>query len=311
MKLQLAIVTIVAIAAIALSAVLISASRSESQAYNVDKLTIAIYTPTVQFDNSAARLAYVQGIAKSVGANTGVRVNGLSFTSLGKLVSAKPDFAIVDAQCYASNMGWNLLASARIGGRTSRAWGLYSRSSSNLGRLKGKKLAYVKMGCNDSGFVDNAMLESEIGSKFFGKRIGKTDLAGAVAEVATYKGAQAVFAPTGSQKGLSKMFDTGSIPNPAFVQLNSRLPKGLVAKVRKSVVGYGGSSAIAGWAAGNDRPYRDLRRRMAKRVKRGLFASPDPVRINPSDVLVEPSTMTETALPEIEQNFEKPPERQE
>ncbi len=71
------------------------------------------------------------------------------------------------------------------------------------------------MGCNDAGFVDNAMLESEVDLSFFGS-LGEKDLTGSIASVTSYKTAQAVFAPVGSAKGLSKVFDAGAVPNRAF-----------------------------------------------------------------------------------------------
>jgi hypothetical protein len=67
--------------------------------------------------------------------------------------------------------------------------------------LKGKKLAFVQMGCKDKEFMEHAMLESEVGLQFFSGQVGKPDIAGAVAEVASYKGAEAVFAPVGQQRG--------------------------------------------------------------------------------------------------------------
>ena len=111
----------------------------------------------------------------------------------------------------------------------------------------GKKLAYIAMGCNDAGFVDNAMLESEVDAGFFGSRVGEKDLTGAIASVTSYRTAQAVFAPVGAAKGLSKVFDAGSVPNPAFVQM-SQVPDAVSDKVAAAVIGYGGSGAISSWA---------------------------------------------------------------
>ena len=312
-----------AFASVALAVLVVTGSRSIGQSPGAAtrvaqagssgpaKLTVAIYTPTIQFANSAARLSYVQGMAKAIAANTGIRVEGLSFTTLSKLIAAKPDFAIIDAQCYANNMNWRLLANARVNGRTSRSWALYSRLGSQLADLRSKKLAFVKTGCGDTRFIENAMLESELDSGFFSDLVGKSNLSGAVAEVATYRGAHAVFAPSGSQKGLTKVFDSGAVPTPAFVQLDVKLSEAIAKKVKDAVVGYGASSAIDGWSADNDRAYRALRTRMGKRVKRGLFADPEPVRIDPKEVLVEPKTLDSIAMPELEQNFERPPERQE
>jgi hypothetical protein len=177
--------------------------------------------------------------------------------------------------------------------------------------LDGKKLAYVQTGCNDNGFIDNAMLESEVGSGFFSARVGKPDLTAAVAEVASYKGAQAVFAPVGSQKGLPKLFDTGAVPNPAFVQVNGKVPSATVSSVGTAVTRFGGGGAISGWSSPSRGAYQGLAGRMGKVVKRGIFASPEPVRFDVKDVLIEPSSLDDTATTGVRQHFERPPARME
>jgi hypothetical protein len=275
------------------------------------KLVVGIYAPSVEFGTSQQRLEYVQGLAKAIEAQTGVKTEAKSFASFSALKGAGVDFAIVDAQCYATNLGWNLLANAQIGGNAGRGWALYASGGGNMQALKGKKLAYVQTGCNDNGFIDNAMLESEVDAGFFASRVGKPDLTAAVAEVASYKGAQAVFAPSGSQKGLEKLFDTGSVPNPAFVQLNSKVPAATVSGVGRAVTGFGGGGAISGWSAPSKGAYQGLAGRMGKVVKRGVFALPEPVRFEVKDVLVEPATLSEPASPEVRQHFEQPPARME
>lgn len=292
------------------SGVLLTADTARTQSGGA-KLVIGIYTPTVNFKNSAERLNYVKGLARSVSAATGAEVEGRSYTSLADLKKANPDFAILDAQCYATNMGrWELLARARVDGGNMRTWALYSSAGPNLGALEGKKLAYVKMGCSDNAFIYNAMLESEVGQKgYFSGLVGKPDLSGAVAEVASYKGAQGVFAPVGEHKGLTKVLDTGSIPTPAFVAMNSKLSKDVVDKTAKAVRGYGGEGAISGWTAPDDGPYKNLKRDMGKRVLRPVFAEPSPVRVEARDVIVTPATLDDAALTEIKQHFEAPPER--
>src|SRR6185436_5130450 len=124
--------------------------------------------------------------------------------------------------------------------------------------LKGTKLAYVQTGCADSAFIDNAMLESEVDPTFFAARVGKPDLTAAVAEVASYKSAQAVFAPVGAQKGLAKVFNTGSVPNPAFVQINAKVPPAVTSKVGAAVIGFGGGGAISGWSSPAKAIYQGL-----------------------------------------------------
>jgi hypothetical protein len=296
--------------ALAAALVVLGAGRGETQSAP-DKLIIGIFAPTVEFGTAQNRLAYVQGLARAIASNTGIETTAASFASLGALRKGNVDFAIVDGQCYSTNLGWRLLANANIGGGTARNWALFSSVGPDMQGLRGKKIAYVQMGCNDNGFLDNAMLESEVDTSFFSSRVGKPDLTAAVAEVASYKGAQAVFAPVGAQKGLTKVFDTGQVPNPAFVQLNGKLSGSVADKVASAVVGYGGSGAIAGWSGANKGTYQGLAGRMGRVIKKGIFAVPEPVRVEAKDVLVEPETLRDTALTEVRQHFERPPERME
>ncbi len=271
------------------------------------KITIGIYAPSVEFGAAQARLAYVQGLAKAIEQNTGIKTEAQSYANVGALKSANVDFAIIEGQCYAANMGWKLLASANIGGSTTRSWALFSSAGGDMQSLKGKKLAYISTGCNDAGFIDNAMLESEVDPSFFGARTGKNDLTAAIAEVASYKTAQAVFAPAGSGKGLTKVFDTGAVPNPAFVELSGNVPAAIGEKVSAAVIGFGGGGAISGWAKGDRGIYGALAGRLGKVTKAGVLAAPDPVRIDARDVLIDPPTLKDTALVDVRHHFVRPP----
>jgi hypothetical protein len=272
-----------------------------------DKITVGIYAPSVEFGTSQARLAYVQGLAKAIEQNTGIKTEAQSYANVAALKKDNVDFAIIDGQCYATNLTGKLLANANIGGGTTRAWALYSSAGDTMQALKGKKLAFVATGCNDAGFVDNAMLESEVDATFFSARAGEKDLTGAVADVTSLKTAQAVFAPAGSVKGLTKVFDTGAVPNPAFVELSSKLPAEVSDKVAAAVVGFGGAGAIAGWAKPAREPYAQLAARLAKSTKTGIFATPDPVRIDAKDVLIDPPTLRDPAFVAVRHHFVRPP----
>ncbi|HET7503337.1 MAG TPA: hypothetical protein VFK02_20090 [Kofleriaceae bacterium] len=270
------------------------------------KLTIGLYAPSVEFGAAQARLAYVQGLARAIEQNTGIKTEAQSYANVAALKKDAVDFAIIDGVCYATNLGWRLLATASIGGGTTRPWALYSSVGDTMQALKGKKLAFIATGCNDAGFVDNAMLESEVDPAFFGARSGKPDLTAAVAEVASYKAAQAVFAPVGAAKGLTKVFDTGTVPNPAFVALSARLPAATVDKVAAAVIGFGGTGAISSWTRPSREIYTALAARLGKATKTGILASPDPVRIDARDALIEPSTLKDTALVEVRHHFVRP-----
>jgi hypothetical protein len=270
------------------------------------RITIGIYAPSVEFGAAQARLAYVQGLARAIEQATGVRTEAQSYANVAALKKEAVDFAIIDGVCYATNLTWRLLATASIGGGTSRPWALFSSAGESMQALRGKKLAFIGTGCNDAGFIDNAMLESEVDAGFFGARSAKTDLTAAIAEVASYKAAQAVFAPIGAAKGLTKVFDTGAVPNPAFVAIGDKLPASVVERVAASVIGYGGAGAIAGWTRPSREIYTALAGRMTRVVKTGVLASPDPVRIDARDALIDPPTLRDTAVVEVRHHFIRP-----
>jgi len=271
------------------------------------KITIGIYAPTVEFGTAQARLAYVQGLAKAIEQNTGIKTEAQSYATMAALKKDSPDFAIVDGVCYATNLSWKLLANANIGGSTTRVWSLYTNGGESMQALKGKKLAFIAAGCNDAGFIDNAMLESEVDTTFFSARQGEKDLTGAVASVSSYKTAQAVFAPAGSAKGLTKLFDTGNVPNPAFVDVSGKLPAATSEKVAAAVVGYGGSGAISGWTKPSREPYQALASRLAPVKKTGIFAGPEPARLEAKDVLIDPTSLKDPAYVAVRVHFVRPP----
>ena len=271
------------------------------------RVTVGIYAPSIEFGSSSARVAYVNALAKAIEQNTGLTVDAQSYANIAALKKDNVDFAIIDGRCYATNLGWRLLATATIGGATSRSYALYANGGANMQGLRGKKLAYIGSGCNDAGFIDNAMLDSEVAPNFFATRIGKPDLSAAIAEVAQTRTAHAVFAPVGSAKNLTKVFDTGSVPNPAFVAIGTKLPQATVDKIAAAVIGYGGGGAINGWS----RPARDLYTSFAARLRRSvktpIFANPEPVRIDAKDVLAEPPTIKDYALVGVRHHFVRAP----
>ncbi len=269
------------------------------------KLRVGIYAPSVGFGTAQARLTYAQSLAKAIESATGIKTEAQSYASIAALKADNTDFAVIDGPCYAVNLGWKLLANANIGGAVARTWALYSSAGDSMQALKGKKLAYVATGCNDAGFVDNAMLESEVDAQFFGARVGEKDLTGAIADVSSYKTAQAVFAPVGEPRGLTKLFETGAVPNPAFVALG-KLPAALTDKVAAAVTGVT-STAIAGWTKPSREPFTALAARLNRITKQGVLAPPEPVRIDAREVLVDPSTLKEPAFVPVRHHYVRPP----
>lgn len=281
-------------------------SAAHAQPAPPTRVKLGIYAPSVELGSAAARLAYAQALAKAIEQSTGLVVEAQSYASFATLRKEGVDLAIIDGLCVATNPGLKLLANALVGGGTQRPWALYA-SVPDMQSLKGRKLSFIKTGCRDAEFIDNAMLDSEVDAAFFSARIDKPDLTSAVAEVAATKTAQAVFAPVGAAKGLTKLFDTGSVPNPAFVELGGKLPAQTVEKIAAAVIGYGGGGAISGWARPSREIYGALAGQLGKVVKAGVLANPEPVRIDARDVLLEPPTIRESALVGLRHHFVRAP----
>jgi hypothetical protein len=282
-----------------LAAILVPAVAFAQQA----PLTVALYAPTAPFADSSARFAYVQGIARVIQAKTGVPTTGKAYVRLADLLAAKPDFAILDGQCIAARSPGAVLATASIGGETAQAWALFARGGEGVSALKGKRLAFVKTGCRDTDFLDNALLDGEVRtSVYFGSSVDRADAAGAVAAVRDYKVADAVLAPSSAARGLARVFDAGSVPNPGFVVLNKGLAQPVVDKTREAVLAYGGEGGIDGWRGAAS--YGGLAGRMGARPRRGVFAAPDVVRLDEQDVLIVPAPKFELAT--IKQHFWEP-----
>lgn len=269
------------------------------------QLTVALYAPSAAFRDSAARSAYVQGLAKAIQNKTGVPTTGKAYVRYSDLKSAKPDFAIIEGQCLAVGAPGPILATAQIGASTSQSWALFSRGDNFMG-LRGKKLAFMDTGCRDSDFLDNAMLDSEAKTKaHFAGMVGKPDAYGAVETVRSYKQADAVFAPVNQGAGLTKIFETGQVPNPGFVQMNKNVSAGVASNVQAAVLAYGADQAIQGWKAAAS--YAGLSGQMSARIKKPVFAVPVPVRIDDQDVVVIPQSKYEQAT--IRQHFWQPSEK--
>jgi hypothetical protein len=262
------------------------AARAEPPA----RLELAMYAPSVPFSDSSARAAYVRALARAIEARTGIPTSADSFADYSDLVDSKPDLAILDAPCVVVR-GGSALATASIGGSVDQAWGLYAREGGSLSGLAGKKLAYLRTGCRDADFLDNAMLSSEVKTaEFFGKLVGKNNLLGVIATVRDYRDADAVFAPGARASGLTQVFAAARVPNPGLVVMRSGLDAALVAKVKEAVVATGAEGAgavIDGWREPSG--YGELAERMAAHRKPLLFAMPEKLRLGSRGVLAQPS----------------------
>lgn len=289
----------------------LSVSRGPASAQPAPaRITVGIFAPTLEFERAAARLAYAQALAAAIATQTGIRTEAQSYASLQALRSDGVDVAIVDATCIATNPSWQVVAAAQIAGASARSWALYASEATTLAALKGKTLAVPQLGCNDAGFVDHAMLESEVAPDFFGRRMTKADLAAAIAEVVTLRGAHAVFAPAGAVKGATKLLDGGLVPNPGLVVFG-KLPKPIVDKVVAAARGLGSQGPISGWVEANRSAYSMLAARMMRANKLAVWAQPLFVKFDLGVLLLMPATMREQGLTDVRHHVLASPRRME
>jgi len=268
-------------------------------------IVIAIYAPNAPFEGADARYSYVQRLATHIGNVAGVQAKGQAFARAGDFEAAvrrgAVDFAIVDP-VYLASRTFKVIATATTGGSTSKRWALFVGAGiPNFVGLQGKRLAYASSSPRDMAFIEHAMLDSEVNvTKFFGARQGTPDVASAVAAVALGK-ADCVVAPADRGRGLRKIYDAGSVPNPGFVQVKTGLPDGTVSAVSKAVLGFGAGGALDGWRGGGGDAYRGLAGQMGARARKAAMSEPDVLRLESQDVLL--LGKVDTTLPPLQHYF--------
>jgi hypothetical protein len=259
-------------------------------------LTLGLYAPEATFASSAEALAYITKLAQAVEERTGLRTTGKAFLRHGDLERAQVDFAVISGRCLSGVKG-NILAAAAIEGKTVETWGLFASSQGTTLALRGARLAYVKTECRDKEFLEYAMLGGELSLEFFGALVDKPNVTGSVAAVASYRSADAVFAPLRQGQGLHKVFEAGTIPTPAFVQANGTLSDAIVTQVTSAVVAFrvtgGGFSE---WRPASREHWSWFSAALRPRPKEPMLAAPEVTRLWVVDALrFVPPAALETA----------------
>ena len=264
-----------------------------ARAQQKEPLTLALYAPSIPFKGTEARLVYVRLLAEAIAGNLGRRVEPRLYGSMSQLRKARPDLAIVEPQCALSG-SWRPVATAKIGGKSSRHWALFGVQGATVAGLRGKRLAYAASGCEDKDFLEHVLFQSEVRLRYFRDTEGKVSVGGAVAEVASVKAAQAVFAPADQGAGLTKLFDAGEIPNPVLV-VDARTSGGVASSIETVAQKFGSSGAIDGWVAVDRRAQADLERRMKGMPKHFVLADAPAARL-PVKTMVDLPSRRDAAL---------------
>jgi hypothetical protein len=246
------------------------------------KLTIAIYAPSLEL-SSGGRLALAKDVAAALERRTGIPTSAKAFTTYRDLVAARPDFAILDPLCIAAHPPVKVIATATIGGQTTRRWGLYARDPVSVDDLAGQKLAYVDTQCRDGDFIDHAVFLGLVRSAdHFGGTVTPPDIASALVATRDLKKAAAVIAPAALAGGLELVLAVDAVPNPGLVVMSRSLSDSLIDDAKASVGG-ATSAPIDGWGA--PASYDGLAGRMASRRRTLVMAPPDRAIVSEPEVL--------------------------
>jgi hypothetical protein len=209
------------------------------------QLRIGIFAPNSAF-TSGSSFSYINGVARHIQNVTGIPTTGKVWRSAGAFRAASRNlhFAVVDP-VFLCRRKYPVLATGRLGGGARAPWALFARGGiSNLGQLKGKRLAIAASGAGDVSFAEG-MLGGRVKLSGYVKLVYRKDLTSAINAV---KGgaADAVLAPVAMVKGLRRVFSSPSVPNAGFAVIKKGMPKALISKVGAAVRGYG-ASGVGGW----------------------------------------------------------------
>jgi hypothetical protein len=256
-------------------------ARAERPAH----LTVAIYAPSLEL-STASRITLVNDVAAAVEARTGIKTSGKAFSSYADLTADKPDLAIIDPLCIAAHAPGRVLATAKIGGDTSRRWGLYAPGKVTVQELGGKTIAFIRTGCRDTEFIEHGVFAGLIRfGEFFAGGLAQADVNGAIIATRDLKKAAAVIAPAEVTGGLEQVLAIDAIPNAGLVLMNKGLDASIVDQIGGAVGGVGGGP-VEGWGAGAS--YAELAARMGSAKKKLVLAAPERAVVAEPDVVQLP-----------------------
>lgn len=212
----------------------------------VEPLTVGVYAPLMYFPNSLARSQYAQAFAERLGRVTGREFRGRAFATEGEfqnqIKAGQVHFALVDAQ-HQIERGFAPIAQGVAGGRPARSMVLVARGAQSVADLEGKRLARVRLGRGDRGFVFNFLLQNQVDPDFFADDRATRDVQGALSLVKLGK-ADAAFAYEGAADGI---FRSRAVPLPVFVRTGDVAPDALAA-VKSGVLGVNLDGPVQGFS---------------------------------------------------------------
>lgn len=208
--------------------VLLSAAHSSSTWAQdpPDDITIALFAPSIYFEDTVARASFISTVAGAIESEIGIPVMGVNFSSASDLDDV--DFAIVDGFYFADSEIGDPLASAEHDGDTTAALGLLVGSSTgfeSLSDLRSSRLILPRQNDLLEDFISAVVLHGELDAEeFFGEIEYTSNIESALSAVSQGRAdATFGFAEYGSRSGLFVLAEYDDGPMPVVVQLNDDL----------------------------------------------------------------------------------------
>lgn len=271
-----------------------------------EKVTLAVYAPSMSFESTSARVSFARDLAARAAEAFGDEVVGKVFASardLSKAVRSKEIvLAVVDPYYLVEHGGsYVVIGELAIGASHGGRWQLVGgKGITSFRDLKGKELLVPAQGGGEGELVYDALFDGQLPPGYFAAIRTQDDAFSTVRAVALGKASGAVV-PVGTPlpEGVSHLRDLEVVGDPVLVAYG--LGAADRAKVASKVASFQ-TSGVDGIQIDKTGTVTGLRRRMADETKRGPMVIPT-IRMTVSSLVtgrsfaIERSDIRQFAVP--------------
>lgn len=211
--------------------------------------TVAIFAPSLDFADGAARNAFVSKIAKSLSDQTGMNWTASAFARASDFEAARAsvDLAILDADYFSGKSGTlKPVAMLSSNGSTSRRMKVIAKrgSSDKLFHYRGKRLALVSSSSLVRSFFTSNVLGHEISvENYFASIEDARDLRSAMNALELGK-ADLTMTFEGNESGFTTVYTSPAVALPVIAMNVSKFSSADAEKVKQAVLQVKVSSSI-------------------------------------------------------------------
>lgn len=238
--------------------------------------TVAIYAPSLDFKDGAARNAFVSKVAKSLSEQTGMTWTGSAFARASDFESARStvDLAILDADYFSGKSGsLKPIAMLTANGVATRRLKVIAKrgASDKLYNYRGKRLALVASSSYVKSFFTANVLGNEVKAEdYFGSIEEARDIRSAINSVALDK-ADLTMTYEGYDSGFTTVYTSPAVALPIIAMNVSRLSTAEAEKVKNAVLDVNVGTTIVSGVTGYSASDASAFKRIASEKKSGTL----------------------------------------